>query len=132
MSNNTKYSNFQSKHFKHLKDITYAYIDGEQVDTVVVKDPRRLRCYVSTNCKGPTFVIRIVEMVGSTRISRSGSYILEGVKFPKFLYIPSRVEGLNRENILRTPEKIVNLKKISPNGHDIYRANAPRRRGFWH
>lgn len=111
----------ESKIFLQVKGATEASIKGEPVDISVVRDPRRLMTYLRNNRITGTFLLRCVWKVqGGASHSKAGKYIVEGVKFPKLMYVPPTDEEASRkfENLLCTPEKPIRastLRSVVPN-----------------
>lgn len=98
----------EPKTFRHLKGVAEASIRGEPVEPSTVLDPRRLMTYVRKNAIKGAFLVRCTwKTIGGSSYSKAGKYIIEGVRFPKIMYVPpSGIDtSRNFENLLRAPEK---------------------------
>jgi hypothetical protein len=118
-----------SKMFLQLKGATEALIKGETVDVSVVKDPRRLMTYLRNNNIKGVFLLRCVWKSKEGSYSRAGKYIVEGVKFPKIMYVPPSDEEASRkfENLLGTPEKPIRASTLRSVAANAYSPNSPSR-----
>jgi len=117
-------------HFCNLRNVTEAFIDGVKVDADIVKNERRLKRYVTDVIKRKPFLLRVVETNGASRVSKSGKYVLEGMRYPKLVYIPSDDE--KRSNILRSHEKPFVRNVIKRNGVDTYKICGISKKGRIH